>query len=187
MTKKFSQSPGVWHNYATFLMQTRSSPTAARALLPRALQALPGHVHLATTQRFGSLEFQSKAGDAERGRTLFEGLLSTFPRRWDLWSVLLDAEISLLQKLDPIAEGGLQQQAQSAETVRHLFSRVTGSKGLRPKSARAFFKRWTAFEEGVASGPESSRKSRVEVVENRAREWVRRVKEVPSVGQEGGE
>jgi rRNA biogenesis protein RRP5 len=34
------------------------------------------------------LEF--KHGDAERGKTLFEGILDRYPKRLDLWSVYID-------------------------------------------------------------------------------------------------
>ena len=36
----------------------------------------------------GLLEF--KAGSAERGRSIFEGVLRNYPKRLDLWSVYLD-------------------------------------------------------------------------------------------------
>ncbi|KAI9820992.1 MAG: rRNA biogenesis protein rrp5 [Thelocarpon impressellum] len=159
MSKKFSQSPRVWQNHATYLMQTLSQPAMARALLPRALQALPPHAHIATTTKFAALEFRSPAGDAERGRTLFEGLLASFPRRWDLWNVFLDLEMA----------GG------DAEAVRALFKRTVAAKGLKGKTARAFFKRWVAFEEGL------SREGNVADVQARAAEWVRSAK-----GEEGG-
>jgi rRNA biogenesis protein RRP5 len=34
-----------------------------------------------------------KNGDPERGRTIFEGLVSNSPKRVDLWSIYLDQEI----------------------------------------------------------------------------------------------
>lgn len=34
-----------------------------------------------------------KYGEAERGRTIFEGVMSNYPKRVDLWSIYLDMEI----------------------------------------------------------------------------------------------
>ena len=38
--------------------------------------------------KFSQLEF--KHGEPERGRTMFESLLSTYPKKVDLWSVYVD-------------------------------------------------------------------------------------------------
>ncbi len=38
--------------------------------------------------KFAQYEF--KFGDSERGRTMFESLLSSYPKRVDLWSVYID-------------------------------------------------------------------------------------------------
>ncbi|KAI9852213.1 MAG: rRNA biogenesis protein rrp5 [Thelocarpon superellum] len=171
MVKKFSQSPSIWYNAATFHMQTLSSPGTARSLLPRALQALPPHTHVATTTKFASLEFHSASGDAERGRTLFEGVLSNFPKRWDLWNVLLDLEMSKTGRTDQKGdrEGGEgQDEGGRDERIRNLFARIVALPGLKPKPARAFFKRWREFEVRLPSST-----GRVQEVENRAATWVR--------------
>jgi len=39
--------------------------------------------------KLASLEFRH--GDPERGRTLFESLVSTYPRKVDVWMVYIDA------------------------------------------------------------------------------------------------
>ncbi len=41
-----------------------------------------------TIEKIAVLEF--KHGDAERGKTLFEGLVDRYPKRLDLWSVYID-------------------------------------------------------------------------------------------------
>merc|ERR1711964_858291 len=92
LIKKFSQSPTVWTNYAHFLLTTLSPPDRSRALLSRAKQSLPPHTHIALTLKFASLEFHSAAGSPERARTMFEALLTTFPKRLDIWNQLLDLE-----------------------------------------------------------------------------------------------
>ncbi|KFY46775.1 hypothetical protein V494_00331 [Pseudogymnoascus sp. VKM F-4513 (FW-928)] len=150
LIKKFSQYPNAWYNYAHFLHYTLSSPDRAWALLPRAIQSLPSHNHLGLTIKFAALEFHSPHGSPERGRTTFEGVLATFPKRLDLWNQLLDLEI---------------QQGDEG-IVRALFERVAKSKDLKPKGAKAWFKRWSEWESkhGDAKSQEKVRAKAVEWV-----------------------
>jgi len=150
MIKRFAQDPKVWINYATFLFNTVADADQARALLPRALQTLPKFTHFDVTLKFAHLEFKTTAGLPERGRTIFEGLISSFPKRIDLFDVLLDLELKLGDK----------------EQIRALFERIFGGR-LKPKQAKHFFKRWLAFEE--LEGDER----RVEEVKARAAIWIR--------------
>ena len=134
MVKKFGlKSPNVWVNYAHFLHVTMNEPGRARALLPRATQQ---HGHSQNLiSRFAALEFRSPNGEPERGRTMFEGLLATWPKKGDLWSQLLDLEIAVA------GDNG------EATSVRDVFERRTKVKGLKPKQAENWFRRWTAWEE----------------------------------------
>ena len=114
------------------------------------------------TSKFGQLEFRSPNGDIERGRTVFEGLLSSFPKRVDLWNVLVDLEIKV---------GDVEQ-------VRRLFERVLGlnlgaTKRLKDKQAKFFFKKWLAFEEKL-SGADGKMADEVKA---RAMEYVKSVKQ----------
>ncbi|KIW33568.1 uncharacterized protein PV07_00407 [Cladophialophora immunda] len=152
MLKKFTQDPKMWVNYAHFLFDTMSNAEKGRALLPRALQTLPRFTHFDVTLKFAQLEFKSSHGLAERGRTIFEGLISSFPKRVDLFNVLLDLELKLGEE--------------NKEQVRGLFERIFGGK-LKPKQAKYFFKRWMEFEE--KEGDER----RVEEVKARAAKWIR--------------
>ncbi|EFR02442.1 rRNA biogenesis protein RRP5 [Nannizzia gypsea CBS 118893] len=172
LKKKVSSTPDFFLNYANFLFDTMEAPQRGRDLLPRALQSLPPHTHVEVTSRFGQLEFRSPNGDVERGRTVFEGLLSSFPKRIDLWNVLLDLEIKLGDE----------------EQVRRLFERVLGighgvvtadgtkggpKKKLKEKQAKFLFKKWLAFEEKIA--PEGDTKM-VDEVKARAADYVRSIK-----------
>ncbi|KAL5355772.1 hypothetical protein BJX96DRAFT_170979 [Aspergillus floccosus] len=169
LKKKIFHSSKFYLNYASFLFDTMADPERGRALLPRALQSLPSHTHVETTSKFGQLEFRSANGDVERGRTVFEGLLSSFPKRIDLWNILLDLEIKV----------------GDAEQVRRLFERVLGtrdtkksavsveeSKKLRPKQARFFFKKWLAFEEKLAAADGNNEKM-VEDIKAKAADYVK--------------
>lgn len=77
--------------------------------------------------------------------------MSTFPKRLDLWNQLLDLEI---------------QQGDEG-IVRALFERVAKSKVLKPKGAKAWFKRWSEWE-GKHGDAKSQQKVRAKAVE-----WVR--------------
>ncbi|KAJ5433393.1 uncharacterized protein N7458_012549 [Penicillium daleae] len=173
MKKKIStQSPKFFLNYASFLFDTMAAPERGRGLLSRALQSLPAHTHVETTSKFGQLEFRSANGDIERGRTVFEGLLSSFPKRIDLWNVLID----------------LEMKAGDAEQVRRLFERVLGlqhkkgsftvdpSKKVKPKQARFLFKKWLAFEEKLAAA-EGGDEKMVEETKARAAAYVKSLQE----------
>ena len=158
--KKHTQAPTLYLNYATFLMSTLRAPERARSLLPRAMQALPKHTHVNLTSQFAKLEFDSPAGDPERGRTVFEQLISTWPKRLDLWNVLLDCEIRI---------GDIDR-------VRALFERITQKKdGLKPKKAKFFFKKWVEFEERHGSLKDQGRVKGL--AESYVREWERKKKE----------
>ncbi|KAF7175532.1 hypothetical protein CNMCM7691_009097 [Aspergillus felis] len=170
LKKKISNTPKFFLNYASFLFDSMAAPDRARALLPRAVQSLPSHTHVELTSKFGQLEFRSANGDVERGRTVFEGLLSSFPKRVDLWNVLLD----------------LEMKNGDAEQVRRLFERVLGirdakkgaaapmdaSKKLRPKQAKFFFKKWLSFEEKLAAANGGDEKM-VEEIKAKAADYVK--------------
>ncbi|KAL8684458.1 MAG: hypothetical protein Q9218_008284 [Villophora microphyllina] len=151
LSKHGSQSPSLWPNAATFYLSTINEPSRAHQLLPRALQSLPPHTHLQLTSQFAHLEFTSPNGDPERGRTAFEGMLSTFPKRTDLWNVLVDLEIKLGEK----------------ERVREVFGRVTRLE-LKVRKMRFWFKKWAEWEE--RNGDEKSRAR----VRGLAEEYVRK-------------
>jgi rRNA biogenesis protein RRP5 len=164
MLKKFTQDPRVWINYGTFLFDSQKDAGKGREILPRALQILPKFTHFDVTLKFAQLEFKSPLGLAERGRTIFEGLISSFPKRVDLYNVLLDLEMKLGDK----------------EQIRAVFERVFDGGGkLKAKQAKYFFKRWLTFEE--KQGDERH----VEDVKARAAVWVRSVKGDGDVKEDG--
>ncbi|KAI5298054.1 oligosaccharyl transferase stt3 subunit, partial [Ascosphaera pollenicola] len=171
LKKKFTvKTPELFINYATFLFDKLNEPERGRALLPRAIQSLPKHTHIETTIKFAQLEFRSPNGDVERGRTVFEGLLSSFPKRVDLWNVLIDLEIKV----------------GDAEQIRRLFRRVlnidnaVGTDGmksnrkLKEKQAKFFFKKWLEWEEKQEG---DNMQKLVDEVKARAAAYVKALKE----------
>ncbi|KAG0172965.1 rRNA biogenesis protein rrp5 [Apophysomyces sp. BC1034] len=126
MLKKFSQSSKVWTLFGQFYLQ-RDNVEGARELLQRSMKVLPKHKHVKTVVKFAQMEF--KHGEAERGRTIFEGIVSNYPKRVDLWSVYLDMEI----------------KAADQDLIRRLFERVTALK-FSSKKMKFFFKKWLQYE-----------------------------------------
>lgn len=169
MLKKFgSKSTDVWANYAQFLHTTAQEPENARALLKRATQQLGSekHLYLALVPKFAALEFRSPNGDRDQGRTLFESLLATYPKRFDLWNQLMDLETSV-GTADPVV-------------VRDLFDRGSKVKGLKPKQAQTWFRRWAQWEE--KNGDAKSRQK----VSAKAQEWAKAVAEKKAGGVKKG-
>jgi rRNA biogenesis protein RRP5 len=62
------------------------SPTMAMCTVPK--QVLIQLIDVETIEKMAILEFRH--GEAERGKTLFEGLMDRYPKRLDLWSVYID-------------------------------------------------------------------------------------------------
>ncbi|KAF2873845.1 hypothetical protein BDV95DRAFT_489219 [Massariosphaeria phaeospora] len=154
--KSFTPTPSLWLSYATFLMGTLQPPSAARArnLLARATQSVPDSQHRHLTEKFAALEFKSPNGDSERGRTIFEGLVSTWPNKGDIWDVYLSLEM---------AHGG-------QDNVRDLFERMSKLK-LKKKRAATVFSKWASWEESVGNN------KGVDKVRTLEREWAEKRQE----------
>ncbi|KAG0047226.1 rRNA biogenesis protein rrp5 [Gryganskiella cystojenkinii] len=146
MTKKFGQSSKVWTGFGHFQLH-HGNLEAGRELLQRSLKSLPKRKHIKTISKFAQLEF--KYGEPERGRTIFEGVMSNYPKRIDLWSVYIDMEVRNGEK----------------DAVRRLFARVVSLK-LSSKKMKFFFKKWLAYEK------DNGDEEHVEEVKRRAMAYV---------------
>ena len=146
LTRKFRQSCKVWLRYCQFKLGGQH-PEAGQRVLDKGLEAIPKRKHVKLISKFALMEY--KTGSAERGRTLMEGVVSSYPKRIDLWSVFIEME----------------NKAGNIEGARRLCERAVTLR-LRAKQAKMFFKRWLALE--TASGTPD----RVEAVKERARKWV---------------
>ncbi|THH28303.1 hypothetical protein EUX98_g5889 [Antrodiella citrinella] len=152
--KKFGQSSKVWTLFGEYYLK-RGDLEAARKLLPRSLQSLEKRKHLKTISKFAYLEY--KFGDAERGKTIFEGIVDSHPKRWDLWSIYLDMEAG---------QGDIA-------SIRNLFDRLFALK-MTSHKAKAFFKKWLELERRL--GDEEGQNA----VKAKAIEWTQRAAHVPS-------
>lgn len=146
MVKRFRQNKAVWLSYGTFLLQQGQSD-AASALLQRALKSLPSKESVDVIAKFAQLEF--RYGDSEKGRTMFDKVLTSYPKRTDLWSVFIDIMV----------KNGSQKE------VRALFDRVIHL-SVSVKKIKFFFKRYLEYEKKYGT-PQS-----IQAVKEKAMEFV---------------
>lgn len=124
--RKFSMSAKVWLRHIEHLVK-RGKGDAGKAVMDRALQSLPRRKHIKVISQTALLEF--RIGDAERGRSIFEGILQSYAKRVDLWNVYLDQEVKL---------GDLPR-------ARALFERATALT-LPARRMKSLFKKYLEFE-----------------------------------------
>jgi rRNA biogenesis protein RRP5 len=92
LAKKYSGDFKIWNEYLEFLFEIEQKREQAenveffaevegpRVVLSRALQALPKKAHLNIISKYGILEY--KGGNSEKGRTMLEGILKSYPKRY---------------------------------------------------------------------------------------------------------
>jgi len=153
-SKKFPQSKKVW--LAQLACSYRQGELdVGRKALPKCLAVLPKRKHPIVVSKAALLEYQY--GSVERGRSVFEGLLDSYPKRTDLWSVYIDAHIKA-HTPPKVANPDFAE-------VRALLERCSAMK-LKATKMRFFFKRWLDFEKRY--GDIESQ----ELVRNKARQFV---------------
>ncbi|KAH9674101.1 rRNA biogenesis protein RRP5 [Citrus sinensis] len=145
MIKKFKHSCKVWLRRVQRLLKQQQE--GVQAVVQRALLSLPRHKHIKFISQTAILEF--KNGVADRGRSMFEGILSEYPKRTDLWSIYLDQEIRL----------------GDVDLIRGLFERAI-SLSLPPKKMKFLFKKYLEYEKSLGE------EERIEYVKQKAMEYV---------------
>lgn len=86
---------------------------------------------------------------------MFEGILGSFPKRLDIWSILIDLETSRGDK----------------DRARGLFERVTKVKGVKAGKMKKWFQKWEKWEKAHGNERSQGRVGKV------AEAYVRRVAE----------
>ncbi|XP_077380962.1 protein RRP5 homolog isoform X2 [Festucalex cinctus] len=149
MVKRFRQNKAAWLSYGTFLLQQGQSD-AASALLQRALNSLPSKESVDVIAKFAQMEF--RYGNTEKGRTMFDKILTSYPKRTDLWSVFID----------------LMVKHGSQKEVRAIFDRVIHL-SVSVKKIKFFFKRYLEYEKkhGTPQSIQSVKEKAVEFVEGK--------------------
>ncbi|XP_022966127.1 rRNA biogenesis protein RRP5 [Cucurbita maxima] len=145
MIKRFKHSCKVWLKRMQSLL--KKGQDEVQSVVNRALLSLPRRKHIKFISQTAILEF--KCGVADRGRSMFEGILREYPKRTDLWSVYLDQEIRL----------------GDADMIRALFERAI-SLSLAPKKMKFLFKKYLEYEKSVGD------EERIESVKQKALEYV---------------
>ncbi len=89
--------------------------------------SLNGPLDIKTASKFAQLEY--KHGDPERGKTIFEGIVDSHPKRWDIWSIYIDMEAGQAN-IQSIRYFFLRTcgEVYSSLTQRNLFDRVLALK-----------------------------------------------------------
>lgn len=149
MVKRFNKNKEVWINFGIFLMRN-GQYQAAQKLMEQSFLNLPAREHVGIISKFAQLEF--KFGEAQRGRTMLESVLSSYPTRTDVWSVYFDMVYRVERNL---------------EEARQLFERAITMQ-LSAKKMKFFFKRYLEFEKehGTEATVERVMKKAEEFVEN---------------------
>ena len=143
LCKKYFNSIDIWANYIEFLFEMKNDDendaefTDPKTILKRALQALPKPSHINVISKFGMLEF--KFGQPENGRTMFEGIVTNFPKRMDIWSIYMDMEVKY----------GGKNEVQA----RHLFERCLSLDDIvkKPKKMKLVFRKYMEFENALGN------------------------------------
>ena len=93
LCKKFYADLDTWTSYIEFLFDCPKDQkfTESKVILQRSLQALPKNLHINIISKYGMLEY--KHGRSESGRTMFEGIVTNYPKRMDIWSIYMDMEV----------------------------------------------------------------------------------------------
>ncbi|BFZ55342.1 rRNA bioproteinsis protein rrp5 [Savitreella phatthalungensis] len=163
-----STDPRVWQEYADWLARQQDRIDDARSVYARSFKSLPERDHVAHMERFARLEYH--LGEPERGATLFEGLLASYPKKLDVWFVYIDQEVAAALRqakaegIQPIRDVDDDDETLGDEEdvdalrlplgelltpARKLFVRVLDDASplkLSVKKAKSVFKKWLALE-----------------------------------------
>ncbi|XP_017888354.1 protein RRP5 homolog [Ceratina calcarata] len=137
MIGKFKQNPQVWIDCGEALLKVNLKDKS-RHIMQRALQSLPPSEHVNLMARFALLE--NRFQDKERAQTLFEQILSSYPKRVDVWCCYVDC----LVKTNDI------------DLARKVLERAV-VQTLPPRKMKTLFKKFIAFEEQYGTQEDVSR------------------------------
>ncbi|RLU17008.1 hypothetical protein DMN91_011077 [Ooceraea biroi] len=127
MIGKFKQDLQTWVECGTALLKT-GLKEKSRHIMQRALQSLPESHHVNLLVRFANLE--NKFGDKERAQTLFEKILTSYPKRVDVWSCYVDC----------------LTRSEDIDIARRVLERAC-VQTLPARKMKTLFKKFMSFEE----------------------------------------
>jgi len=126
LVKKYSKVKEVWIRFGLFYYKN-SRTEEGRFAYTRSLQDLEKRDVVDISAKFAQIEF--KYGDPERGKTMYEKLVTSQPKRVDLWTSYADQ----LTRIGDIT------------AARALYARIS-TLGLQAKKMKTLFGKWLEFE-----------------------------------------
>jgi len=126
LTKKFGKVKEVWIRYGLLFFK-HARVEDGRNVFTKSLKKLEARDAADISAKFAQLEF--KYGDQERGKTMYEKLVSTYPKRNDIWRSYADQ----LTRIGDIP------------ATRALYTRIS-TLGLKAKKMKPLFAKWLEFE-----------------------------------------
>eukprot|EP01132_Coremiostelium_polycephalum_P003195 gene3195-4001_t len=124
--KKYKHSSKIWCKYGEFLLKAGKHEMFTQ-IISKSLDFLAKKKQVKVISKYGQLEY--KMGEAERGRNIFEGIVSNYPNRTDLWNIYLDMEM----------------KSKNQEQIRKLFTRCINLK-TSDRNIKQFFKKYLQYE-----------------------------------------
>ena len=148
MCSKFRSKKTVWIAHVSYLLE-QGRFDEAQKVVQKALLSLPSYKHVETLSKYAILSFAHD--QVTIARTVFDGLLTKYPKRLDLFFVYADQEIksgniavarSLFQRVASRGQKdlvGVRTAATNDDTLSAL--------KYNDKQMKRLFKKWYAFEE----------------------------------------
>jgi rRNA biogenesis protein RRP5 len=135
MCKKFRSKKAVWIAHFKYLLKNGRHDEAHK-LWKRSIMSLPSHKHIETMKKFAQLEYEF--GSAERARTIFDSLLTNYPKKLDLVRVYVDKEVKHgdLNAARRILQGVVNPKSHGQKKVK-----------FSDHQMKKLFRRWFEIEE----------------------------------------
>lgn len=145
--KKYKHSKETWIQAGTAYMKC-GEVEKSRQLMQKSLTVLDKKFHVEVLSRFATLE--NEVGNSERAETIMENILTSYPKRIDVWNVYIDMLIKS-KKLD---------------LARQVLDRAVIQK-LPASKMKSLFKKYMKFEQdhGNPEGIEKIREMAKKYVE----------------------
>lgn len=168
LSKKYNFNLDIWKKYIEYLflahnIKSDSSHsdhillqdvdlTPLEKVLSKAVQILDRKQQIELIRKFASEEY--KYGNTEKGRTMYESIIHSYPKRTDIIATFLDLEIKFTK---------------NKLSIRKIFDKLLARENVKLKQIKFLFKRYLEFE--VEHGSEKD----VEKVKAKAAEFAEKM------------
>ncbi|CAI2362226.1 unnamed protein product [Moneuplotes crassus] len=164
LTKKYNFHLDVWKKYVEYLFEAHNIKeddkhpdhillvdvelTEKIDVLSKALKILERKQQIELMRKYATEEY--KYGNIEKGRTMHESIIHSYPNRTDIVSTYLDLEI---------------KHSKNKGNIRKVFDKLLARENIKLKQIKFLFKRYLEFETEYGSEKD------VERVRNKAQEF----------------